>query len=103
MDDVTYMILKVVLSVAAALITAYLVPYIKARTSAETQARVSEVVSVAVQAAEQTLQGGTVKKEDVTDYVTRWLAMRGIKMDKDDLNRLIEAVVYSVKQGQKEQ
>lgn len=102
MDEVTFMILRCVVSVAVALITAFLIPYIKARTSAETQSRVSEVVEVAVQAAEQTIQGGAVKKAEVMDYVMRWLALRGIKMDRDDLDKLIEAVVYGVKQGQKE-
>ena len=102
MDEMTLLILKCVLTIAVALITAYLVPFIKARTSTETQDSVNRAVRIAVQAAEQTLKGGSVKKEEVMDYVTRWLSLRGIKMERDDIDRLVEAVVYAVKNGKEE-
>ena len=102
MDDVTFLILKCVLSVAVALITAYLVPFIKARTSAETQSRIEDVVSVAVKAAEQTMDGGEAKKEAVMDYVMRWVALHGIKITRDQVDQLVECVVYEIKQEKKE-
>ena len=102
MDEVTFLILKVVLSVAAALVTAYLIPYIKARTSAETQDRVNLMIATAVRAAEQTIQGGAKKKDEVVAYAAHWLAEHNIRMTSDQLNTLIEGIVYEVKQEKKE-
>lgn len=101
MDDLTFAVLKMVLAVATALITAYLIPYIKTRTSADTQERVSRVITTAVEAAEQTMNGGDVKKEIVMDFGVQWLASHNIKMSREQLDQLVEAVVYEVKQEKK--
>lgn len=104
MNDVAFLILKCVVSVAAALITAYLIPYIKARTSAQTQATITEIVAVAVKAAEQTMtmEGGKMKKEVVMDSVMNWLSLRGVKMTREQIDQLVECVVYEVKKEKKD-
>lgn len=94
MDEVSFSILKIVVSVSVALITAFLIPYLKTKINRETQERITEVVSVAVKAAEQTMQGGQIKKEAVMDYVTRWAAVHNIKITKEQIEQLLESSVF---------
>lgn len=101
MDDVTFMILKIVVSVAAALVSAYLIPYIRARTSQSTRDSVAEMVEIAVLAAEQTIGDGQgkAKKEEVIAFVSRWLTEHGVKITDEQLDALIESAVYRMKKG----
>ena len=96
MDELTFMILKVVISVATALITAYLIPYIKNQTKTKQQEELMAMVNIAVRAAEQSISKGQKKKENATEFVTQWLNERGIKITEDQLDGLIEAAVYSM-------
>lgn len=96
MNDITFMILKIVVSVCAALMTAYAIPYLKRQMEAEIGSAVLDLIDVAVRAAEQTLEGGKVKKEWVVEFVTRWLIQHGIKISEEQLDKLIEAAVYAM-------
>lgn len=102
MNEVSFSILKIVVSVSVALITAFLIPYLKTKINRETQEQIAEVVSVAVKAAQQTMQGGTVKKETVMDYATRWAALHNIKVTKEQIEQLLESAVFAMKHGDKE-
>lgn len=97
MNNITFTILKMVVSIAAALVTAYLIPYIKSCTKTAEQEEILKIVDVAVRAAEQTMKDGRLKKEDVTAFVTTWLNGRGIKVTDEQLDKLIESAVYSMK------
>lgn len=96
MNDVTFMILKVVVSVAIALVTGFLIPYIKNQTNIMQNEELLAIVRIAVQAAEQTLQGGEVKKADVVKFVSEWLTEHGIKITAEQLDKLIESAVYAM-------
>lgn len=101
MDNVTMMILKLVISVCAALITAYAVPYLKTLKNDARYERMLDMVALAVRAAEQTTTGqgqGAVKKAEVIKFVSEWLYGKGINITEDELDQLIEAAVYSMKQ-----
>ncbi|MBR2654696.1 MAG: phage holin [Lachnospiraceae bacterium] len=101
MDNVTIMILKLVISVCAALITAYAVPYLKTLKNDARYERMLDMVALAVRAAEQTITGsgqGAVKKAEVIKFVSEWLYGKGINITEDELDQLIEAAVYSMKQ-----
>ena len=101
MDNVTMMILKLVISVCAALITAYAVPYLKTLKNDARYERMLDMVALAVRAAEQTITGqgqGAVKKAEVIKFVSEWLYGKGINITEDELDQLIEAAVYSMKQ-----
>ena len=102
MDEISFLIMKLVVSVSVALITAFLIPYLKTKINRETQGRITEVVSVAVQAAEQTMQGGQIKKEAVMDYVTRWAAVHNIKITKEQIEQLLESSVFAMRPAQKQ-
>ena len=97
MNEITFMILKVVISVTAALVTVYLIPYIKSQTKTKQQEEIAKMIDVAVKAAEQTLKSGSAKKADVIEYMVRWLNEQGIKITDDQLDKFIEAAVYTMK------
>lgn len=100
MDEITMMILKVVISVCAALITAYLVPFIKTVREDAKYKDLVAMVEVAVKAAEQTIGSGqgALKKSEVIDYVSRYMESCGCKISQEQLSQLIECFVYQMRQ-----
>lgn len=100
MNDITFIILKLVISVCAALITAYVIPYIKTLRNDKKYASLLEMVEVAVKAAEQSLKNetGEFKKSEVLSYVAKWMDEHGIYVDADQLDQLIEAAVFAMNQ-----
>ena len=104
MNDITYMILKIVITVCAALFTAYVIPYLKTLRSDKRYTALIDIVKVAVLAAEQTITGsgkGEAKKEQVVEFVRDWMNKQGIDITYDQLSQLIEAAVYNMKQEAK--
>lgn len=101
MNDVTFIILKLVVSVCAALVTAYLIPYIKTLRNDKRYASLLDAVEVAVRAAEQTFKEsgqGARKKEEVLTFVREWMQSHGISISSYQLDQLIECAVYRMKQ-----
>lgn len=100
MNDVTFIILKLVVSVCAALVTVYLIPYIKTLREDKRYAQALDIVQTAVKAAEQTCKDdtGEFKKSEVLSFVCQWLKKNGVKMEMSQLDRLIECAVYQMKQ-----
>ena len=104
MNDITFMILKIVISVCAALITAYVIPYLRTLKNDRRYAAVIDMVALAVRAAEQTIHEsgmGAVKKEQVIALVQDWMREQGYDMSYDQLSSLIEACVYQMKKEAK--
>lgn len=104
MNDITFLILKVVISICAALITVYIVPYLRTLRSDKRYSALIDIVKVAVLAAEQTITGekqGSVKKETVIEFVRDWMQKQGLDITYEQLSQLIEAAVYSMKQEAK--
>lgn len=101
MDEFTMLLAKIVISVCAALITAYVVPYIKTLKEDARYASVFEIIEIAVRAAEQVIKGsgqGALKKSEVVKFVSEWLERKGIGIMEDELDQLIEAAVFQMKQ-----
>ena len=101
MNDVTFIILKLVVSVCAALVTVYLIPYIKTLRNDKRYASLLDAVEVAVRAAEQTFKEsgqGARKKEEVLTFVREWMQSHGISISSYQLDQLIECAVYRMKQ-----
>ena len=91
-------IVKAVFMLAAVIILYVLVPYIKSKTTAEQQAKFNLWVKIAVESAEQIYIGsgrGVEKKE----YVIAFLKERGMTIDTNALDAMIEAAVYELKNG----
>lgn len=103
MNDVTFIILKLVVSVCAALITVYVIPYLKTLRQDRRYASLLDAVEVAVRAAEQTFKEsgqGARKKEEVLTFVREWMQSHGISISSYQLDQLIECAVYRMKKGQ---
>lgn len=104
MNDITFMILKIVISICAALVTVYVIPYLRTLRSDKRYSALIDMVRVAVLAAEQTITGekqGSVKKETVVEFVRDWMQKQGLDITYEQLSQLIEAAVYSMKQEAK--
>lgn len=101
MNEITFDVLKIVVSVCVALITVYVVPYLKTLKNDKRYASLVDMVEVAVKAAEQNFKQsgqGAAKKEEVMNFVRDWMASNGIEIRIDQLDQLVEAAVYQLKQ-----
>ena len=101
MNEMTFLLLKIVVAVCTALITAYVIPYLKTLKEDKRYASVIDMIELAVRAAEQTITEpgqGKLKKAEVIQFVSEWLNRNGIGIMEDELDQLIEAAVYQMKQ-----
>lgn len=93
-------LLQAIIGILAVIITKYLIPYIKSKTTAEEQAEIAEWISIAVTAAEQ-IYTGSGKGAEKKAYVIEFLQSKGytaaVNVISDELNALIEAAVYGLK------
>ena len=99
MNEILFDILMAVIIVLATIITKCLVPYFKAQVEDTQYAQLLEIVAMAVRAAEQTIKAqgqGKAKKAQVLAFVANWLAENNIHITEDQLDRLIEAAVYTM-------
>ena len=97
MNDIPFLVLKVVTSIAVALITGYVVPALKNYIIRTQNQQVQDIIKTAVKAAEQTITGtkkGAIKKENVLAFVTDWLEDKGFNFSSAQLERMIEECVY---------
>lgn len=102
MNEITMIILKLVVSVGAALITLYAIPFLYNMNGYFKDKRIMEIVTTAVEAAEQTIKGekmGAIKKESVCATVSNQLNALGIKITQEVLSDLIEAAVFGMNIG----
>ncbi len=90
-------IIEAAFMLIAAVITAVIVPYIRSKTTDTQRAELQALVRIAVTAAEQ-LYVGTEKGKEKKAYVLEWLNERGITVDSEKLDAMIESAVYSLKE-----
>ena len=99
MNDLTFNILKIVVAVSTVFISVYVIPLLREKLNDSKYQRLLEMVEIAVRAAEQTIHSdGAVKKDEVVKFVTQWMLAHGIAITQDQLDQLIEACVYQLKQ-----
>lgn len=91
-------IVEAVVAVVCAVVTCVLIPYIKSKTTSEQQKEINGWVKIAVSAAEQ-IFSGSGRGEEKKQYVIQWLRDRGITVDQEKLDAMIEAAVYEISQG----
>lgn len=80
------------------MITAFLIPYLKEKIGEKRFTEVSRWVSVAVTAAEQ-IYKGSGRGEEKKAYVLEFLNSKGLTVDMDALDKMIESAVYAMKNG----
>ena len=94
MTDITPIVIAFV-SMVFAIIGILLIPFVKSKVGEEKFNDISKWVRIAVNAAEQIYNEsgmGEVKKE----YVLEFLKKKGITMDIDSVDALIESEVYKL-------
>lgn len=96
MNDMTLKVLEIVVIVAVILVTRYLIPWFKSNTEINENAILIDLVNAAVMYAEQTMTGGTVKKEAVMNMLQEWLTRKGIGITEDQIDALVEAAVFAM-------
>lgn len=92
-------VLVFVITVLCIILTKNVIPYIKTLIKTSDYADIYDIVETAVKAAEQkctTPKQGKAKKADVYSFVSSWLREKGIHISEDELDRLIEAAVYTM-------
>lgn len=88
-------IAEALIALVGIIITSFVVPYIKSKTNANQQAAILALIKIAVAAAEQIFGAYGFGKEK-KEYVTEWLKARGVKLDADKLDAMIESAVYEL-------
>lgn len=98
MNELTFNILKIVVSICAALISIYVIPLLREKLNDSKYQRLLEMVEIAVRAAEQTIGAGhgSVKKDEVVTFVTKWMNAHGIQITQEQLDQLIECAVFNM-------
>lgn len=96
MIDLTPVVNAIIALIAAA-ISVFLIPWIKEKIEAEKLEQVMGWVTIAVEAAEQIYResGMGAKKKA---YVLDFLAKKGITLDVDSIDAMIESAVLDLKQ-----
>ncbi len=101
MNDVLFEVLKAAVVLVIVLLTRYAIPWIKMQAESTKYAWVIRCAEHAVRSAEQTIIGnGHEKKAIVTKYLKEQLQQKNISISDEQLNTLIEAAVYTLKQEQ---
>ena len=89
-------IFEALVTLIVAILTCFLIPMIQAKMTAEQLSTAKMWVAVAVNAAEQ-LYIGTGKGAEKKAYVIEFLKGKGINLDEDSIDKMIEAAVLELK------
>lgn len=101
MNEVLFEILKAVIVLAVVILVRYAAPYLRMKAEESQYAWIIKWAEIAVKAAEQTVFGdgsSEEKKEIVTKLLKEMLIKKNISISDEQLDSLIEAAVYAMKQ-----
>lgn len=82
------------IAVVAVVITVYVIPWIKSQTTEKQREEIGAWVKIACAAAEQLYNSGQIKNKKA--YVLQFLTQKKLKIDTDELDKLIEAAVLEI-------
>lgn len=102
MNEILFNCLLVVVMIVCTLLTAYVIPFLKAKVKNTEYDELLDTIFRAVRAAEQKIKEsgmGQIKKAQVIAYVKSWLAAKKITITEEQLDTLIEAAVFIMKEG----
>ncbi len=88
-------IFEALITIAASLIAAFLVPWLREKCGCERLERIKVWVRAAAAAAEQ-LYKGSGRGGEKLEYVLDFLESRGFGLDRDSLEKLVEAELYAL-------
>ena len=93
MIDVTPLA-NALIMVLAGLITVYLIPWIKSQTTEKQREEINAWVKIACAAAEQLYHTDVI--QDRKQYVIDFMVKKNLKVNPDELNKMIEAAVLEI-------
>lgn len=97
MFDITF-IIEAVFALIAIIITTIVIPYIKSKTTADQQLAINNWVKIAVSAAEQ-IYIGSGRGAEKKAHVLAFLKGKGVTLDVESVDAMIEAAVYELNHG----
>lgn len=104
MNEVLFEILKAVIVLAVVILVRYAVPYLRMKVEESRYAWIVKWAEIAVKSAEQTIFGDGSNKEKkaiVTKLLKEMLIKKNISISDEQLDSLIEAAVYAMKQNKR--
>ncbi len=102
MFDLTPIVTSII-TLSFVLITSFLVPYLNKKLSAEKRDELVQLANIAVHAAEQLYKSGMIRAEERKEYVEKFLYDRGMKLDMDEVESIIESCVFYLPKDKKVQ
>lgn len=102
MNDILLVIIKTAIILAITITMRYFVPLIKEKIETSKYAWVAKWIDRAVLAMEQTISesgSGAERKAKVIEFIKKLLIQKNISITDDQLNTLIEAAVWAMKNG----
>lgn len=88
-------ILEALITLLFVIATGYLIPFIKAKVSKDRLNEIMVWIKTAVHAAEQ-IYKGTSRGREKKEYVLKFLKDKGIKLDEESIEMLIESTVLEL-------
>lgn len=88
-------IISSIIALLCTIITTFVIPWIKQKYGNEKLIKIENWVRIAVQAAEQ-IYTGTGLGDKKKAHVVKFLQKKGIKIDPDDLDEMIESAVHEI-------
>ena len=104
MNQIVFDVVVGVIILAVTIVVRYLVPYLKTQIEQSNYSAVLDIVDVAVHAVEQTIREsgqGKAKKAEVIKFVTKWLNENNLAISEEQLDKLIEAAVFTMNKEMK--
>jgi hypothetical protein len=95
MIDITP-VAEALIALLAAVVTAVVVPWVRRKASAEESARVAALVRTAVAAVEQIYDGAEGHGDEKKAFVLDFLKEKGLTLDPDEIEMMLEAAVYEL-------
>lgn len=95
-------LLNAFVTVLAAIVTLHIVPWIQQKYGKERAETLILWAKVGVQAAEQIYKGQPQSGEQKKLYVLRFLESKGFTVDTDEIERAIEAAVFSLSTSERQ-
>ena len=96
MIDITS-IVNAVIALLAAVVSTFLVPWMKGKVEAQKLEKIMDWVTIAVSAAEQ-IYNESGMGEKKKQYVLDFLEGKGLTVDINSVDAMIEAAVYGLKE-----
>lgn len=88
-------VVSAIITLILAVITTFLIPYLKTKIEANKFEKIKSWVKVAVEAAEM-IYVGTGRGEEKKEYVMSFLQSKGLAVDMDSIENMIEAAVLEL-------